>query len=160
MRLFTSLVTLLTLYVSLAVSTPLLAPRKACDPNARGPLLRLRQEAAIKDFAEIFLIEKNPQKVFDKYIPGEYIQHNPDALSGRQPAIDFLKDLWSTPGIRFANISAWAGEGFGMMHYRMTAPDFDYAVMDRLRFKGTCFNEHWDVLQRIYGNETNPIAFF
>lgn len=43
---------------------------------------------------------------------------------------------------------------------RMTAPDFDYAVMDRLRFKGTCFDEHWDVLQRIWGNETNPIAFF
>ena len=109
----------------------------------------------------------------------EYKQHNPDALSGKQAAVDFLIKLWGTPGIGFSNISAWAGEGFGMMHYRygsssqssrervltllrirMKAPEFDYAVMDRLKFKGTCFDEHWDVLQRIWGNETNPIAFF
>ncbi|KAH6908905.1 hypothetical protein BKA70DRAFT_1479592 [Coprinopsis sp. MPI-PUGE-AT-0042] len=146
-----SAVAILSLLVPLTLSTPLLAPRKECDSKASGPLLRARQEAAIKDFAHIFLIEKDPQKVFDKYVTGEYKQHNPDALSGKQAAVDFLIKLWGTPGIKFANISSWAGEGFGMMHYRMTAPDFDYAVMDRLKFKGTCFDEHWDVLQRIWG---------
>jgi hypothetical protein len=36
----------------------------------------------------------------------------------------------------------------------------DMAIMDRMGFKGTCMNEHWDVRERIYGNSTNPIAYF
>jgi predicted SnoaL-like aldol condensation-catalyzing enzyme len=50
--------------------------------------------------------------------PREYIQHNPEALSGREPAIEFLTELWGRPGMSFTNITAWAGEGIGMLHYR------------------------------------------
>lgn len=65
-----STIATLALLAPLTLSTPILAPRKECDSKASGPLLRLRQEAAIKDFAHIFLIEKDPQKVFDKYVTG------------------------------------------------------------------------------------------
>ncbi|KAJ2932831.1 hypothetical protein H1R20_g4262, partial [Candolleomyces eurysporus] len=165
-----SILTILSIVSGLVVASPSsvekptkpLIPGQKCDPNAKGPGLQRRQQAAIKDFAKIFLVEKDAKKAFDAYIPGEYIQHNPDALSGRQPAIDFLTVLWGTPSMVFTNITAWAGEGIGMIHYRMRAPEADIhmAVMDRLRFEGTCFVEHWDVLQRITGNETNPLAFF
>ena len=62
----------------------------------------------------------------------------------------------------FTNITSWAGEGIGMLHYRMRADGagIHAAVMDRLRFEGTCFVEHWDVIQAITGKETNPGAFF
>ena len=91
-----------------------------------------------------------------------YTQHNPDALSGREPAIEWLTIVWGTPSMTFTNITAWAGEGIGMLHYRMQAPEagIHRAIMDRLKFEGTCFVEHWDVIQPIYGNETNPLAFF
>ncbi|KAF6754014.1 hypothetical protein DFP72DRAFT_900187 [Ephemerocybe angulata] len=146
----------------LASSVAATAVRPKCDPKARGPSLQQRQSAAIRDFAHIFLIEQDPKKAFDAYIPGTYIQHNPDALSGREPAIAFLTELWGTPSLKFSNVTAWAGEGYGLIHYRMRAPDADIhnAIMDRLRFEGTCFVEHWDVIQRINGNETNPLAFF
>lgn len=38
--------------------------------------------------------------------------------------------------------------------------DLDQVVMDRLRFEGTCFVEHWDVAQAVTGNEANPEAWF
>ncbi|TFK21514.1 hypothetical protein FA15DRAFT_597777 [Coprinopsis marcescibilis] len=162
MRFFSPLIALFSFSIltSLSIATPIVKPGRQCDPKAKGHHLPALQEAAIKDFAHLFLVEKDVKKAFNKYIPGTYIQHNPDALSGRQAAIDFLVVLWASPGMRFANITAWAGEGIGMMHYRMTNNEADNAVMDRLRFEGTCFVEHWDVIQRIYGNETNPIAFF
>ncbi|TEB14393.1 hypothetical protein FA13DRAFT_1578933, partial [Coprinellus micaceus] len=133
-----------------------------CDPKASGRSLEAKQKVAIRDFAHIFLVEKDPKRAFDAYIPGVYTQHNPDALSGREPAIEWLTVVWGTPSMTFTNITAWAGEGIGLIHYRMQAPEagIHRAIMDRLKFEGTCFVEHWDVIQPIFGNETNPLAFF
>ncbi|KAF6745897.1 hypothetical protein DFP72DRAFT_924130 [Ephemerocybe angulata] len=146
-----------------AVALPVLdSPTAACDYNAKGPLLRLRREAAVRDFARLYLVEKQARKAFDKWIPGEYIQHNPDAVSGREVAIAYVEQLQTTPGMVYQNITSFSGEGFGLFHFRRRVPgtEVDFAIMDKLGFKGTCFNEHWDVRQRITGNETNPIAYF
>ncbi|KAJ2929915.1 hypothetical protein H1R20_g1463, partial [Candolleomyces eurysporus] len=147
---------------TITAAPAIIKPFKVCDPTAKGPFLRQRQEAALKDFAKLFLIDKNPKAAFDKYIPGEYIQHNPDALSGREVAIEYLITLQATPGLVYSNITLISGNGLGLLHYRRKSvqADMDMAIMDRMGFKGTCMNEHWDVRQRIYGNETNPLAFF
>ncbi|KAJ3537059.1 hypothetical protein NMY22_g5756 [Coprinellus aureogranulatus] len=133
---------LFTLLVNGANSTPS-TPQK-CDPQASGRGLEARQKAAIRDFGHIFLVEKNPKKAFDAYIPGTYIQHNPDALSGREPAIDV----------------GWRGNRDVALPNEAPEAGIHRAIMDRLRFEGTCFVEHWDVIQPIFGNETNPLAFF
>jgi len=55
----------------------------------------------------------------------------------------------------------FAGEGFGVLHYRMTVPGMvDLAIMDRFRFEGDCIVEHWDTSSTITGREPNPIAYF
>jgi hypothetical protein len=41
-----------------------------CDPKASGHSLEAKQKVAIRDFAHIFLVEKDPKRAFDAYIPG------------------------------------------------------------------------------------------
>ncbi|TFK28936.1 hypothetical protein FA15DRAFT_611037 [Coprinopsis marcescibilis] len=157
MRFFTTALTLLSC-ASIAMCTPTLTPATVCDPNASGPLLAARQKASIKDFANIFLVEKDVQKAFDKYIPGDFVQHDPWTLSGRQNAIDVLIPIW--PTVSFSNIHAYAGEGYGTLHVKRTSGSDNYAFVSKLKFQGTCFVEHWSVEQQIFGTEPNPIAFF
>jgi predicted SnoaL-like aldol condensation-catalyzing enzyme len=35
-----------------------------------------------------------------------------------------------------------------------------FSAVDYFRFRGTCVVEHWDILQQITGDETNPMAYF
>ncbi|KAF5340045.1 hypothetical protein D9611_012390 [Ephemerocybe angulata] len=144
---------------STAITTP--KPSEACSLKARGPLLHELQDTAIKDFAQIFFVDRNPKKAFDKYVPGRYIEHNPNGLSGRENAISFLTGFLATPGLTVTNLTAYAGGGFGHMRFREGVKgEFDRVVSDRLKFEGTCFVEHWDVSQDVTGQETNPLAWF
>ncbi|KIM23467.1 hypothetical protein M408DRAFT_320746 [Serendipita vermifera MAFF 305830] len=118
------------------------------------------QRAAMKDFADLFLVQKNIRKAFDDYIPGDYINHNPGAQSGRQNALNALEPFLANSNLKFTLSAVFAGEGFGYLHYKLSFSGTNMAVMDRYRFQGTCIVEHWDVSQQITGSEANPIAFF
>ena len=145
-----------------------------CNPNDNN---QAHQQAAIADVANIFLVQKNIQKLFDEYIPGyvstsvvrglrtnpsnrQYINHNPLAQSGRQAAIDILVPFFQTPGFAIEPHQVFGGQGYGTLHYKLSFSGINLAIMDLFRFQGTCIVEHWDVSQTITGNETNPIAFF
>ncbi|KAJ3540220.1 hypothetical protein NMY22_g4395 [Coprinellus aureogranulatus] len=135
-----------------------------CDPNANGQGLGLLQDAAFRDYARIFFDERNAKKAFDKYIPGEYINHVAAApAQGREAAIAGLTALQSNPDMIWDRLTLFTGDGFGLFYYRRYisgSEEVNFAVMDKMRFKGTCLVEIWNVSQRIFGNETNPIAFF
>ena len=160
---------------------------RVCNPRASGSNLQTLQQQALADFAYLFLTRRDAKAAFDKYIPGcvfqssnkwtslltlhisrQYIQHSPAvAESGRDVALAFLVPSLQSPGFSSSNLKTFAGQGLGIMHYRMNlngglgATDgVSLAVADIFRFKGTCIIEHWDVLQQITGTELNPIAFF
>ncbi|KAJ2933203.1 hypothetical protein H1R20_g3898, partial [Candolleomyces eurysporus] len=132
---------------------------KVCDPNAKGKDLEKRRYDAVADFADLFLFKQDIRAAFDKYVPGEYIQHNPRAEQGRDFAIEVLT-AGAASGIVSTNLTFFVGQGYGFMHYKSVFMNTTYAIVDYFRFKGTCIVEHWDVLQEITGNEPNPIAFF
>ena len=95
------------------------------------------------------------------YLFSEYIQHNPNAAQGREAAIQILSAGFANPEVTSTNATVFGGQGFGAIHFKLTiSPTTSFAVVDYFRFQGTCIVEHWDVLQQIFGNETNPIAFF
>jgi hypothetical protein len=54
----------------------------------------------------------------------------------------------------------------GFLYYKMgisggwEAGGVTFAGSNVLRFNRTCFVENFEVLQQVFGNETNPIAFF
>ncbi|KAJ3538804.1 hypothetical protein NMY22_g5016 [Coprinellus aureogranulatus] len=134
---FLSLSTALSTCLLAVSALPLLtAPGQVCDYKAKGPLLELKRKAAVKDFTRLYIIERKPREAFDKWIPGEYIQHNPDALSGRENAITYVEQLQATPGMIYQNITSFYGEGLGCSISGGGSPAEDL------------------------GNETNPIAFF
>ncbi|KAJ3511059.1 hypothetical protein NLJ89_g4314 [Agrocybe chaxingu] len=137
--------------------TPAFAAKCSTAPGATDA----EQLEAIKDFANSFLVIKNIQKGFDDWIPGTYINHNPNAQSGRENALNALRPFVSNPSLQFTVAQVFAGQGYGLIHYRARIPgQLDMAIMDRFRFEGTCIVEHWDVGQTITGREPNPIAFF
>lgn len=90
----------------------------------------------------------------------EYINHNPYATSGRQNALNILVPALKDPSLSISNHQWFAGQGYGLLHYKMTFNGSSSAVMDRFKFAGTCIVEHWDSVQGITGSESNPIAFF
>lgn len=176
---YISLVLLTGLTIQLGIvphvaSLPVLAvsdesTRPACDYRAKGPLIHLRREAAVKDFTRLYIHEMEAKKAFDKWIPGRYTQQNvgvPDEAQGRDAAIKWLTEMQATPGMTYSNVHSFAGHGeqgaYGLFHFRRRVPgtEVDWAIMDMLRFTGTCFTDHWDAKNQIFGNETNPIAYF
>ncbi|KAF6764240.1 hypothetical protein DFP72DRAFT_871237 [Ephemerocybe angulata] len=139
----------------------------ACDFEAAekypDDIARL-QSIAIKNYAYLLLVKKDVHAAFDAFVPGPvYIQHNPNVVSGREPIIEALAGgLWTVPDLVFDHVMAWAGEGYGLVHYRAWAREgaVHLSVMDRVRFQGTCIVEHWDLMQSITGKEPNPEAWF
>ncbi|KAF6743323.1 hypothetical protein DFP72DRAFT_828109 [Ephemerocybe angulata] len=135
-----------------------------CDPSASGPSLSTQQSTAFKDYIHIFFEERDVQKAFDRYIPGEYINHISTAASqGREAALTGLLALQANPDMMRDHVTLFTGDGFGLAYYRRYIPGsstVNFAVMDKMRFEGTCIVEIWSLFQTINGNETNPIAFF
>ncbi|TEB37721.1 hypothetical protein FA13DRAFT_1620547 [Coprinellus micaceus] len=122
--------------------------------------LQAAQQDAFANFAGLFLVQRDIQQAFDLYIPGCYINHNPFAKSGRENALAFLLPALAEPTLTISNIEWFSGQGYGVLHYKMGLNGTYSAVMDKFRFEGTCIVEHWDTVQGITGNESNPIAYF
>lgn len=68
MRPLSPIVTIVAIFLGFVASTP--TSGQKCDLKASGRGLEAKQKAAIKDFGHIFLVEKNPKKAFDAYVPG------------------------------------------------------------------------------------------
>ena len=69
LSLFAPFFALLVITLSVTATPPPIVKPK-CNPRERGRDLEAKQRAAIKDFAHIFLVEKDAKKAFDAYIPG------------------------------------------------------------------------------------------
>jgi predicted SnoaL-like aldol condensation-catalyzing enzyme len=90
----------------------------------------------------------------------EYVNHSPNATSGRENALSILVPTLSNRSLSISRTTWFSGQGYGVLHYMMGLNGTSNAVMDKFRLQGTCVVEHWDAMQAIFGNETNPIAFF
>lgn len=96
-----------------------------------------------------------------------FVQHVPPVSSPtRQGTLDFIVPFFASAPISFSRVQAYTGMNHGFLYYRMDisggweAGGITFAGSNVLRFNGTCFVENFEVLQRVFGNETNPIAFF
>ncbi|TFK21459.1 hypothetical protein FA15DRAFT_672586 [Coprinopsis marcescibilis] len=138
-------------------------PRKVCNRFEKGDLDK-KQQDALADFAHLYFVARDIDTAFNTLtlLYRQYIRHNPNAEQGRHTAIPALKALWGNPLMTTSNRSWFAGQNYGMLHFKFIigATNTSMAVVDKFRFEGTCIVEHWDVMQAITGNEPNPIAFF
>lgn len=123
----------------------------------------------MEDFVYLFYTAKDVPKAFNDYVAENYIQHNANILSGRQPALDALTPLFSSPDNEFdvkrLTIGRdGSGESMVVVHLEATntggSATTKTVVIDMYRLEGSCIVEHWDVLQPESADATNPLAYF
>ncbi|KAJ3524568.1 hypothetical protein NMY22_g10942 [Coprinellus aureogranulatus] len=137
--------------------------QSVCTTDFRGTPaeLELAQQEAIAEFGRLFLVEKDAQKAFDIYIPGYALKLTLSAATHvHDVKANILVPAMKDPSLSISHERWFAGQGYGLLHYRMELGGSASTVMDRFKFVGTCIVEHWDSVQDITGKETNPIAFF
>lgn len=95
------------------------------------------------------------------YVVEDYIQHNPNILSGRDIAHKYIGKRLSDPGIVNNVTKVISDLNYIMIHVHRTQPGKkDRALADVYRFDGTCIAEHWDVQEDVEEDAPNPLAWF
>jgi predicted SnoaL-like aldol condensation-catalyzing enzyme len=127
-----------------------------CPPRAASSI---EQQSIFNAFVRTFYIENNSSAAMTNYVATDYIQHNPSLLSGRQNAMDFLASY--TTNFTFTVQHIGFESNLGWVHVKVESPDQPVtAIFDLYRFNGSCIAEHWDVIQAMPANATNPLALF
>ena len=105
----------------------------------------------------------DPARAVEIYIGEEYIQHNPLVADGTQPFIDYFERMqreYPEKSIEFVRCIA---EGdLVALHTHQVWPDNDqYVTMDFFRFDvNGKICEHWDAIQQIPKDSTNPNTMY
>ena len=130
-------------------------PFDPCDTSNRESL-SVRQVA--ERFIQLFYVEDNPRDAFLAWMHPGYIQHNPNAPTGRDATLAMMEASLS----RLPDLShevkrvIWGDAGLVAIHFHFKyEPDTrGYSVVDILRIDGGYIREHWDVLQEVPAPET------
>jgi predicted SnoaL-like aldol condensation-catalyzing enzyme len=122
--------------------------------------LKRNKENAI-DFYRMAYLGK-PTEAVERYVGGQYIQHNPLVGDGKQAFIDyFTKMAKDYPEKQIEFLRAVAEGDLVALHTHQSWPgDQDYVTIDFFRFdEHGKIVEHWDSIQPV-ANETksgNPM---
>jgi predicted SnoaL-like aldol condensation-catalyzing enzyme len=121
-----------------------------------------RNRAVVKDFVNLFYIQKNVRAAFETYVVPEYVQHNPNIPDGRDAAITVLEPMFSKPEARFEikRILVDGDLAAVHLHGRTQLGSRGGAVVDMFRLENGLIVEHWDVIQPIPETSINPHPMF
>ena len=122
-------------------------PRETSNRDA----LSVRQVA--ERFIQLFYVEDNPRDGFMAWMHPDYIQHNPNAPTGRDATLAMMEASLS----RLPDLShevkrvIWGDTDLVAIHFHFKyEPDTrGYSVVDILRIDRGYIREHWDVLQEV-----------
>ena len=134
------------------------APSSSCIPH---PVSAHERREIFDSYVNAFYVKKNLTKVFQLYVDSTYIQHNPFVANGPAAALAFLGTIWQSQNLTILH-TALDGN-LGWIHFKdVELPEAarPVAIVDIVRFDGSCVAEHWDVIQELPANATNPLALF
>jgi predicted SnoaL-like aldol condensation-catalyzing enzyme len=141
-------------------TTGIIQQRPYCPGRPASPEF---QRAALYEFISEFFFERDGiSSSFLNFNDEDYIQHSSGLPPyGRNNTLSQLLKFGGSNGFNATILQIMFDSPYGMVHYRLDVPGQQpTAVMDLWRFEGTCMKEHWDVLQSLPVNATNPIALF
>jgi predicted SnoaL-like aldol condensation-catalyzing enzyme len=123
------------------------------DPRDTSNREQLSVRQVAERFIQLFYVEDNPRDAFMAWMHSDYIQHNPNAPTGRDATLAMME----TSLARLPDLShevkrvIWGDADLVAIHFHFKyEPDSaGYAVVDILRIDGGYIREHWDVLQEV-----------
>ncbi|KAH6638487.1 hypothetical protein C7974DRAFT_391694 [Boeremia exigua] len=146
---------LLQLFLLSAAFPSMIAATPYCPPRAAS----LQQKRAIlQQYIQKLYIDRDPIRAVNDHIALDLIQHNPNALSGRENTLQSLAFI-SPDTVNFTITHLGVDGDIGFVHSRfdLVGADQPSAVADFFRFNGTCIQEHWDAIQERTENRRNPL---
>jgi predicted SnoaL-like aldol condensation-catalyzing enzyme len=121
------------------------------DPRDTSDRTALSVREVAERFIQLFYVEDNPTDAFTCWMHPEYIQHNPNAPTGRDATLAMMQASMA----RLPDLShevrrvVWGDADLvGVhFHFRREADHPGYAIVDILRIEDGFVREHWDVMQ-------------
>ena len=134
-------------------SAPPFDPRDTANRGA----LSTRQVA--ERFIQLFYVEDNPTDAFTCWMHPDYIQHNPNAPTGRDATLAMMQASMA----RLPDLShevkrvVWGDANHVAVHFHFLREKGTrgYSVVDILRIDRGYIREHWDVIQDVPDPETS-----
>jgi predicted SnoaL-like aldol condensation-catalyzing enzyme len=122
-----------------------------------------KNKALVMDFYQ-GVFEKHQVKDYaDRYIGGQYIQHNPYVANGKAPFVDYFTQYFKQNPTAQSHIKRAAADGdlvWLHVHSRQNSQDIGSAVIDIFRVENGKIVEHWDVQQDIPQESANKNSMF
>ena len=130
---------------------------------ARTAECRLTPKEVVTKFINELYLEKRAREAFETWVEPGYIQHNPLAATGRDPAIAFLEPFFQGHPDAVYSIKRIIADGNLVAvhsHAKFAAGDRGLAVIDILRVEHCKIAEHWDVAQPVPEKSANSNGMF
>ena len=125
-------------------------PFDPCDTSDRASL-STRQVA--ERFIQLFYVEDNPTDAFTCWMHPDYIQHNPNAPTGRDATLAMMQaSMARLPDLSHEVKRIVWGDGDVVavhFHFQRESGTRGYAIVDLLRVADGYIVEHWDVMQEV-----------
>jgi len=136
----------------------------AIDPMDTSNRENLSVREVAERFIELFHHQDRVGDAFRAWVHPDYVQHNPNAPSGRDATLEVLEGfVRANPDMTHDVKRVIIGDGdmVAVHHnFRRNGDDRGYAVVDILRIKDGYVVEHWDVMQEVPETARNDNGMF
>ena len=123
------------------------------DPRDTSGRAALSVHEVADRFIQLFYVEDNPTDAFLCWMHPEYIQHNPNAPTGRDATLAMMQaSMARLPDLahRVQRV-VWGDADLVAVHFHFIreAHTPGFAIIDILRVRDGYIVEHWDVVQPV-----------
>lgn len=123
------------------------------DPRATAHRASFSTRQVAERFIQLFYVEDNPTDAFTCWMHPDYVQHNPNAPTGRDATLAMMQASMA----RFPDLAhqvkrvVWGDADLVAVHFHFMreAGTRGHAIIDILRVQDGYIVEHWDVVQDV-----------